>query len=32
VGHRECFIANSLTTEIAIEAEILRVGHEQGDG
>ena len=24
VAHRECFIANSLTTDIAIEAEILR--------
>jgi len=25
VGHRECYIANSVTTAIAIDAEILRV-------
>jgi organic hydroperoxide reductase OsmC/OhrA len=25
VGHRECFIANSLTTEIVVEPELVRI-------
>lgn len=25
VGHRECFIANSLTTEVVVEPEVMRI-------